>query len=138
MASLASTSQYPSGRHTTVYTVQLQRNLAVASNYVESPVSIPAGFTPTRLSVIGTAVSDASVSAKLAIGSGGYASTNFVAAFDVKGSSGVGQSVPSSALLLGAPLPFETVLGVTYTETGTGSTVGGPWSIVLEGIPGAG
>lgn len=137
MASLASTQQYPSGRHTTTYTVQLQRNLAVASNYAESPVAIPAGFTPTRLSVLGTAVSNAGTAAVLAIGSNGYASTNFVAAFDVKGSLGVGQATPSSAALLGAPLPNDTVIGVTYTEAGTASTAGGPWSVIVEGLPGS-
>lgn len=137
MASLASTQQYPSGRQQTAYTIQLQRNLAVASNYVESPVAIPAGFTPTSLRVIGTAASNAGTSASLSIGSGGYASTNFVSALDVKSGLGsVGQALPSSALLIGAPLPFDTVLTATYTESGTASTAGGPWSVILEGIPG--
>ena len=134
MASLASTGSFPSGRSTTAYTVQLQRNLAVASNYAQSPVAIPAGATPIRLSILGAALSDAGTSASLAVGSSGYAGTNFLAAFGVKNSTGVGQAVPSSALLIGAPLPFDTVLDVTYTEAGSASTAGGPWSVVLEVI----
>lgn len=138
MASLASTQQYPSGRSTTAYTVQLQRNLAVASNYAESPVAIPAGATPVALRVIGTVASNAGTSASLAIGSNGYASTNFLAGLDVKSGLGaIGQALPSSALLIGAPLPNDTVVGVTYTESGTASTAGGPWTVVIDVLPGS-
>lgn len=134
MASLASTSSFPSGRGIAAYTAQVQRNFAIASNYAESSVNLPAGFTPITLRLLGVAVSDAGTNAQLAIGSSGYASTDFVAAFDVKSGGGVGQSHPSSAKLLGVPLPFETRLCVTYTEAGSASTVGGPWSVVVEGI----
>lgn len=132
MASLASTSAFPAGRGLKAYTVQVVR--AAGSNYAESPVIMPAGFTPVNLRVLSAAVSNAGTNARLSIGSSGYASTDFVADYDVKGSGATTQAIPSSAALLGAPLPFDTRLCATYIEAGTPSTSGGPWSVVVEGF----
>lgn len=138
MASLASTSTFPAGRVEVAYTVQLQRNLAVASNYVESPVQLPVGFTPTELAIIGGNVaSDAGTAALLAIGSSGYNSTDFLASYELKTTTGV-TAWPSSTKLIGSPLAFPTTVCVTYAEYGTASTTGGPWTVVIRGIPGPG
>lgn len=133
MASIGSTSAFPSGRKLVAYTVKVPRS--TGSNYAEAGVIMPAGFTPVRYTVISEAASDAGTSATLALGSSGYASTDFFSGFDVKGATGTSSvSIVSSGLLLGQPLPFDTRISLTYREAGTASTAGGPYSVVIEGL----
>ena len=130
--SVASTSaNFPRGRQVVAFT----GSVATTDTTAKDLFTLQPGDIPLRLSVFGVAASNASVNARLSIGSTGNAGF-FVAAMDVKGtaltSGGVGQSFPSSAANLGTPLSFVTTVQGTYAEAGTASTAGGPWIVVME------
>ena len=92
---------------------------------------LSAGDIPIRLAINAIVASNASVNARISIGSTSNVAY-FVAGFDVKGTSNTGgglQSVPSSAANLFVPLAFDTIVEATYAEAGTASTAGGPWIV---------
>lgn len=85
------------------------------------------------LTIWGAAVSNAGTTATLKLGQAGGTGAEYLASFDVKGATGSGQQAPSAALLM-APTAAASDITVTgtYAETGTASTAGGPWSIMIE------
>lgn len=84
------------------------------------------------LSINGQAVSNAGTTATLSVGKVGGNGHDYLNAMDVKGSTGSGQQVPSAATLPGGALSADTTVTVTYAETGTASTSGGPWQVCIE------
>lgn len=111
--------------------------LAYASNLGRGNTAASVLFTiPARSTIIGLQISgtksNASISARISIGSSGGAGNDFLSDYDVKGSGNV--SIPSSTLLgfFNDPNPIQ-VTG-TYAETGSASNAGGPWLIVMETI----
>lgn len=130
--SLASTwDDFPQGRNVSVFTGSVARTDTTAKDLF----LLRRGWIPLRLSLLGTAASNAGTNARISIGSTSNASY-FAAAVDVKNtaltSGGVGQSIPSSAANLGVPLEFDTMVTATYAEAGSASTAGGPWIVVMD------
>jgi len=130
--SVASTwDDFPGGRSTVTFTGSVARTDTTAKDLF----TLNPGDIPLRVSVWGTAVSNAGTNARLSIGSTGNA-TYFVANMELTGtaltSGGIGQAIPSSATNFMTPLAFVTTVQGTYTEVGTASTTGGPWIVVME------
>lgn len=126
--SVASTGSFPRGRIHTVYTGQVERFDTTARDLF----TLRAGDIPIGLTFFSPAASNAGTSARVSIGSTGNA-TFFSVGIEVKsGTQSLGQSAPSSATNLCAPLPFDTVVQGTYAENGAASTSGGPWTVVME------
>lgn len=92
---------------------------------------LPAGAVIIGITVYGTAVSNAATTATLSLGKSGGTGTEFLNALDVKGATGAGQQTPTGGVLGSVGTSAVTVTG-TYAETGTASTSGGPWRIVIE------
>ena len=95
--------------------------------------TLPVGAIIVGLDVIGAAVSNAGTTATLSVGKSGGTGIEYLNAYDVKGATGSGQQSPTAALLM-APVKAtaDTVVTGTYAETGTASTTGGPWAVVLQ------
>ena len=121
---------FPGGRKLVTFTGQIARTDTSAVRLFE----LPAGFVPTALHVTSPAVSNAGTNARISIGSSGGSGSEFVAQFGVKDSTGVGQSLPSSAGLLGSALGTDIMVTGIYVEAGTASTSGGPWTIYVDGL----
>jgi len=95
--------------------------------------------------VWGKAASDAGTSAVLKLGKKGGTGTEFLAAYDVKtAASGNGMTLPNAQLLMGydttlvdtAKQTVDVTVTGTYTESGTASTTGGPWTVELFYVTG--
>lgn len=129
--SVASTSVFPRGRSVVAFTGSVARTDTTAKDLF----TLRAGDIPLRLSIWGTAASDAATNARISIGSTSNVAY-FAAGIDVKGtaltSGGLGQAIPSSAANLMTPLAFDTTVQATYAEAGTASATGGPWIVVME------
>ena len=124
--SIASTSV--AGRNSVVYTNRIARTDTTAKDLFV----LEQGDIPMSLRLYGDTASNAGTSARLSIGSTGNASY-FVPNIEVKsGANAAAQSTPSTVSNLMEPLPFQTTVTGTYVETGTASTAGGPWSVVME------
>lgn len=91
---------------------------------------IPRGGIPVSVMWTGVANSDAATTATLSVG---YTTgTEFLNGVNVKTGS-TSQNLPASGAALGAALSASadtTITGV-YAETGTASTTGGPWTVVV-------
>ena len=124
--SVASTSV--NGRDSIVYTNQFARTDTTAKELFK----LPQGTIPMSISLYGETASNAGTSALVSFGSTGTASY-FAADLQLK--TGVhavlGQSTPSTVANLAAPLEFDTFVTATYSEHGTASTAGGPWTVVM-------
>ena len=129
MASVTDTT-FPGGRKLVTYTGQVTRSDTSAVRLFE----LPAGFVPTALRITSPAISNAGTNARISIGSSGGSGSEFVAQFGVKDSTGVGQSLPSSAGLLGSALGTDIMVTGVYAEAGTASTSGGPWTVYVDGL----
>jgi hypothetical protein len=94
---------------------------------------LPRDAQITNVTIWGAAVSNAATTATIKLGQAGGTGAEYLATFDVKGATGAGQQTPTGALLMAptAAAADTTVTG-TYAETGTASTSGGPWTIILE------
>ena len=125
--SVASTSV--NGRDSVVYTNYFARSDTTAKDLF----IIRKGEIPLTLSLYGETASNAGTSGRVSFGSTGNASY-FAADLELK--SGVhavlGQSTPSTLANFGVPLEFDTEFLATYVETGTASTAGGPWLVVVQ------
>jgi hypothetical protein len=106
------------------------RTMTTATN----ALVLPKDAQVIGLSIVGAAVSNAGTTATLSIGKVGGNGHDYLNAYDVKGATGAGQQVPTSATLPATALTVDTQVTVTYAETGTASTSGGPWLVVLEYI----
>ena len=127
--SVASTSTYfPSGRSKVTYTADVARTDTTAKDLF----TLKAGDIPLALGFWSPSVSNAGTSARVSVGSTSNA-TFFSVGIEVKsGTQSTGQSFPSSATNLGAPLSFDTIVQATYAENGTASSSGGPWVIWMD------
>jgi hypothetical protein len=125
--SVASTSV--SGRDPVTFTNRVARTDTTAKDLFK----LKRGWVPLSLSLYSAAASDAGTSALLSIGSTGNAAY-FAGPMQVKTGmhSVLGPSTPSTVSNLMEPLAFDTVVTGTYAEYGTGSTAGGPWTVVLQ------
>jgi len=96
---------------------------------------LPKDAVITGMYVIGQAASDAATTATISVGSTATA-TEYLAAFDVKtAATGEGYSPAGSAAVGSAfmeKLTADVPVYAKYAETGTASTVGGPWYVKIE------
>jgi len=131
MNSVASTSI--NGRNVVTYTNHVARTDTTAKDLFV----LEAGDIPMNLWLYTAAASNAATSAVLSIGSTGAASKGYFAK-DIQLKTGMhavlGPSTPSTVTNLMQPLPFTTHVTATYSETGTASSAGGPWTVVMEVI----
>ena len=96
--------------------------------------TLPQDAQIVGLTIWGAAASNAGTTATLSVGKSGGAGAEYLSAYDVKtAASGNGQTSPNAALLL-APTKAtaDTVVTGTYAETGTASTSGGPWTVIVR------
>lgn len=124
---------YQNGRQVTSYIGSIARTDTAAKTLF----TLPAGFIPTNILLAAPAASDASVSATVSVGTVGGAQTDFLNAIDVKtAGTGKGSQKPtgSGSAWFGAALAAAKVVTGIYAESGTASTTGGPWTVVIEGL----
>lgn len=83
-----------------------------------------------QVTIIG-AKSDAGTSGRISLGSNGGGGKDFLADFNVKANGVV--SYPSSfGAFAGENDPNPIVVTAKYAEDGAASTVGGPWTIIVD------
>jgi len=111
----------------------LRNTVARTDTVAKNLFTLPKDFVPSSIEVWGAAVSDAGTTATVSVGKSGGTGAEFLSAFDVKGATGNGQQFPSAALLIGTALVADTIVTGTYAETGTASTTGGPWTVIIRG-----
>jgi hypothetical protein len=93
---------------------------------------LPAGSVPLAVSIYSPSVSNATTTATVSVGITGTA-TEFVNAQDVK--TAAGQLPCSEATNLGASVGTTAVQVIgTYAETGTASSLGGPYTVIMDYI----
>ena len=92
--------------------------------------TLPANAIPISVSIYSGTASDAATTATVSVGKTGT-NTYFVNAQDVKGVSG--QIPCAAAANLGASVGTSSiqVVGI-YAETGTASTTGGPFTVIMS------
>ena len=124
------TSTTPPAVDILVKTVQIKRTDTVA---FEAFV-IPKGAVIAGAYVLGTVASDAQTTAVINVGSNPGTTNEFVSAFDVKGSTGVGYYAAgaSTGLYMGTQTTADLLIKAKYGETGTASATGGPWLVKVE------
>lgn len=134
---LASADQFEVFRALKEWRDQLPRVCLVASARVSradtSPKSlfvIPSGHEAHLLVLHSDTGSDAGGTAVIDIGKLTPPVALFVAGHSVLGAAGVGQNFPP-ALRMGLPTPADIPVGARYTETGSASSVGGPWTVTV-------
>lgn len=96
---------------------------------------LPADVTITDIKIIGVA-SDAATTATLSIGTSATA-TEYINGQDVKTAGGmIRPTTTFSAVNLpnleNVPLGTDIQIYAKYAETGTPSTTGGPWTVIVE------
>lgn len=92
---------------------------------------LPAGAAIIGVTINGTTASDAATTATITVGFSGGSGHEILNGYDVKtAGTGVGQNTPNGAAFP-AVTATKTVTGI-YAETGTASTTGGPWTVVIE------
>lgn len=91
---------------------------------------IPAALVPIAVIVTSPAASNAGSTAAISLGKTGTP-THFVNAFDVKGAGGTGRQFPTAGNLNAAVGANEIQVTGRYAETGTPSTVGGGWNVLV-------
>ena len=129
----AQDSTYHNGRGTTKYVGSIARTDTTAKILF----TIPAGSIPLRIYYAATAPSNAGTTATISVGINGGSATAFLAATDVKtaGTGGGSQNPTASASTqYGTALASDTTVNGTYAETGTASSSGGPWVVVIEAL----
>jgi len=96
--------------------------------------TLPKDAQVTGLTVWGAAASNAGTSANVSVGKAGGNGHEYLNALDVKtAATGAGQVTPNGGLLFAPTVAASDItVTATYAETGTASTSGGPWTIILE------
>lgn len=94
------------------------------------------GVLPQDAQMIGVTVyggtgSNAGTTAAVSVGLASGTGHEILNGDSVLGAAGLGQYTPSGATLLGKQTADQTITGF-YAETGTASTTGGPWTVVVE------
>lgn len=93
--------------------------------------TIPANAQVLDVKIWGTPQSNAGTTATLSVGKTGT-NTFFVNGFDVKGGTDKAQNRPTASnLFASVGTAAIQVVGI-YAETGTASTTGGPWSVLVD------
>lgn len=95
---------------------------------------LPADATIISFSLYSTAVSNAATTANISVGIPGNA-TYFINAADVKTAAGriaLTSNLTNMFNLENTPLGADIQLTATYAETGTASTSGGPYYVLVE------
>lgn len=92
--------------------------------------TLPKGAVVIGLKILGAAVSDAGTTATIGVGTS-TAADELLSAFDVKGTTGAGQQVPAGVAAGFAAQSQADIYG-KYAETGTASTSGGAWQVLVE------
>lgn len=92
---------------------------------------MPAGAIPVSTRWSGPVNSDAGTTATLSAGH--TAGTEFIDAVSVKSGS-ASQNLPASGANFGSAISTtaDTTITGVYAETGTASTTGGPWTVIVE------
>lgn len=93
--------------------------------------TIPSNAVLTGISVYGAAASDAASTATISVGYSGGTGVEILNGYDVKtAGTGLGQTFPNAGKL---PVvsAAKTITGI-YAETGSASSTGGPWTVVLS------
>lgn len=91
--------------------------------------TIPAYSEIIGFRIYGAVASTAGSTAVLDIGKTGTEDF-FINDFDVKGATGVGMYIPAAQSNLGSIGAAAIDVTATYTESGTASGTGGPWTII--------
>lgn len=105
--------------------------IARADTAAKTLGTIPPGGIPVGVRWFGGVNSDAGTTAKISVG---YTTgTEFINAVSVAASS-TSQTFPASGANLGASISDTDPTTITglYAETGTASTTGGPWTVIVE------
>lgn len=129
----AQDSTYNQGHNVTSFIGSVARTDTSAKNLF----TLPAGFLPTNILLAATAPSNAGTTATLSVGKSGGTGTEFLNAVDVKtAGTGGGSQKPtgSASTLFGVALAAATTVTGIYAETGTASSSGGPWVVIIEGL----
>ena len=127
-------NNYPFGRNPEQFTGFIDRT-DTSAKYL---FTLPAGVVISKVSVYGYAASDATSTATISVGLEAGSSTEILSGYDVKtAATGAGFSYPNSALG-GSTASNSLTWGSNsvrvsgkYAETGTASSVGGPWQVTL-------
>lgn len=95
---------------------------------------LPAQSSITNIYVYGSVASNAGTTASLTFTVTDNTATVSTGSYDVKTSGAVTGIVTMSGLPNIEPLPLngDLKINVDYAETGTASTLGGPWKIAVE------
>ncbi len=106
--------------------------IARTDTVAKSLFKLPAKAIVLGVIITGLAVSNAGTTATVSVGKTG---TNgyFLNAYDVKGATGLGASLPAGAGAVMGDVGFGggvQVVGI-YAETGGASSLGGPWNVFL-------
>lgn len=124
----------PPGKEHLIKLVQVSRTDTVAS----VKAMFPGGSSPYRIYISGTTASDAGTTAAVTVVISDNSGTISTGTADVL-SAGVGATtaivnMPGLPALTAIPNNGDYKVTVSYAETGTASTTGGPWKLSLEFI----
>lgn len=129
----AQDGNFQNGRQVTSFVGSVARTDTSAKNLF----TLPAGCIPTNILLAATAPSNAGTTATLSVGISGGSGTAFLNAVDVKtAGTGGGSQKPtgSASTQFGVPLAAATIVTGIYAETGTASSSGGPWIVIIEAL----
>lgn len=94
--------------------------------------TLPAGAQIVNISVDVPVVSNAATTATVSVGVSGGSNSQFSTGVDVKSAAGKVRPTTQAQVANWGPLAADTVITGTYAETGTASTAGGPFAVVVE------
>lgn len=129
----AQDGNFQNGRQVTSFVGSVARTDTSAKNLF----TLPANCIPTNILLASTAPSNAGTTATLSVGISGGSGTAFLNAVDVKtAGTGGGSQKPtgSASTQFGVPLAAATIVTGIYAETGTASSSGGPWIVIIEAL----
>lgn len=126
--------------------VQTMRGFVQRTDTVAKDLfSLPKNARVLFFLIWGFAASNAGTTATLSLGKKGGTGSEYLSGYDVKtAATGNGLTIPNAQLLLGynttpadtAKLSTDTTINGTYAETGTVSTLGGPWTVEVFYVTG--
>lgn len=126
----------PTAKHIICKAFQIVRT-DTGANIVKAV--LPAGSTILDVDVYGTAGSNAGTTAVINVGQLGVSQTSLVNAASVLGAAGTNKVVAPPLVGVGGLLRIEDIpvgpdIQITgqYAETGTVSSAGGPWTVVVR------
>ena len=130
-AGLITSMSYPKPRGSEAKFIKIVRTDTTAFN----AAVLPKDAVVHGIYVVGHAASDAATSATISVGTTATAN-EILSAFDVKtAATGEGYSAGGAAVVgtyLCSKLTEDAQIWAKYAESGTASTVGGPWFVKIE------